>query len=69
MQIKVEFLAPSDEKEFAEVINTLAKYSEGKEAPPDHWDGRKRSTFYNEVSWGLSNEAAVMIRRLARKLP
>jgi len=50
---------------YATVLNDLAKYIEGNESVPDHWDEAKREDFYTHFSGQLSTKAQRMVEKLS----
>ena len=65
MEIKVEWNCPHDPEKIAEMINEISCWLESTEAPPNHWDERKRIKFYANIKKNLSEKSGEMCIRLA----
>lgn len=65
MKLSVEIELPHEPEGFAELLNTMASYLEGNEAPPDHWDDAKRAGFYSRLRVMLDKRTVDMCHKLS----
>jgi hypothetical protein len=64
MDITVAFKCPSRAIEIARMLNEIARYLEGNEPPPNHWEEAKREKFYFDITQELTKTAKTMAKKL-----